>query len=224
MNRSAFFVAALLLGCNTLWGQAFKGILIESKFFPVVVFLNGEQVCSPVNTCFMTPLKRGIYQVDIFTAPEEGSVRPVGKLLYSRKVEYKNKSINIPISAIQPDGTPVKIAGKNGDIMLPTYSEVQINLLTKSIREATYDKDKHLVLDKALGATFFYTNQIGRLIDEFGYQSEKLEALKKLYPYTIDRENFYPVLSEKLKYTDDKNELNRFILTFSDENSPFKIK
>lgn len=224
MNRFIIFAIAFLFGCNTLCAQTLKGIRIESKYFPVVVFLNGEQICSPVNSCFMAALKRGIYQIDIFTAPEEGSKRPVGKLLYSQKVEYKNKPINIPISAIKPDGTPVKISGKNGDIVLPTYSEIQINLLTKSIREATYDKDKHLVLDKALGATFFYTDQIGRLIDEFGYQSEKLIALKKLYPYTIDKENFYPVLSEKLKYIDDKNALNNFILTYSDINNPVKSR
>ncbi len=224
MSRFIIFAVAFLFGCNSLWAQTLKGIRIESKYFPVVVFLNGEQVCTPVNSCFMTALKRGIYQVDIFTAPEEGSKRPVGKLLYSQKVEYKNKAINIPISAIKPDGTPVKISGKNGDIMLPTYSETQINLLTKSIREATYDKEKHLVLDKALGATFFYTDQIGRLIDEFGYQPEKLAALKKLYPYTIDKEKFFPVLSNKLKYTDDRNALNKFILSYSEANSPIKSR
>ncbi len=223
MNRIIILAVALLFGCNTLWAQTLKGIRIESKYFPIIVFLNGEQVCTPVNSCFLGALKRGIYQLDIFTAPEEGTDRSVGKLLYSQKVEYRNEPINIPISGIKPDGTPVKIAGKNGDIMLPTYSEKQINLLAKSIREVAFDKDKHLVLDKALGATFFYTSQIGKIVDEFGYQSEKLAALKKLYPYTVDKENFFN-LDEKLKYTDDRNELARFIKEYSDKNNPVKSR
>lgn len=43
-----------------------KGIRIENRSFPIIVSVDGTQVCSPTNSCFIANLRPGHYRIEVY--------------------------------------------------------------------------------------------------------------------------------------------------------------
>lgn len=189
-----------------------EGIRVESSRRQIVVFIDGQQVCSPTNSCFVANL-RGSYRVEVYAASSyRGSLRE-GDLLYDERVFCRiNEVMDIFLEeGYRPGG------GRTDNyesVMSPNAFSRFIDLMKKQ----TFDSDRKEVLEHALQTSRFTTDQCIRLLELYSFDSEKKELLKLMYPKIVDKPNFYYAI-DKLTFSLDKNEINNFIKEYHERNN-----
>lgn len=203
MRKLLLITLTLLLIIPGLKAAEVKGIQVESLNFPILVYVDGTQVCSPVYSCFVTNLSSGSYRVEVYKAGSRERV-------YSENIYYNGFGIE-----------KVAITGGNSNIEDRPHNnnrprnsrvmnEVDFNKFYNSITSAVFDSDKNAVIDLGLASSDFTTTQIARIVSLYTFDKDKLPLLKKFYRNTADKANYFSLL-EKLDFISSKNELKEFI-------------
>lgn len=204
------------------------GIRIESPHRKVVVIVDGQQVCSPTNSCFVANL-RGSCRLEIYEAPSRGGNPRRGKLLHEERVSCsagKVKDIFVPTSGKpgghwgdsaphkpgRPGGRPTETEGY-GSVMSPSAFEKFVQLVKKQ----TFDSERREVIDHALLTSLFTTDQCIRLMDLYDFDREKKQLMKKIYPKIVDKPNFYYAI-DKLNFPSDQREVREFVKKYHEKN------
>ncbi len=102
-------------------------------------------------------------------------------------------------------------AGDEADVLSPR----EFRSFIQSLNEELLDKDKLNLLE-----TFVSTRrpavtveQVGEIMDQFLLDRNKIEAVRILLPYIVDRENSYELLS-KLFLSNSKEKLQKLLMSY----------
>ena len=101
--------------------------------------------------------------------------------------------------------------------VIPFYPSVQVmndaefNRFLFSLHEENFDSSRLEMMEMQLNYQFFTSFQIAQIIDEFTFESNKLDFAKMAFGRTVDPQNYYAV-SEKFTFSSSKKELKEYIL------------
>lgn len=216
-------ICLLLATFSAIEASAIDGIRIESPYQKVVVYVDGQQVCSATSSCFVANL-RGSCRVEVYAAPLHGGDTRRGTLLYSERIQCSFNEVTdifIPESGRPGNnwGTsghhrPGRPGGRPEPVMSPPAFDKFMALMKKQ----NFDSDRKEVLEHALQTSYFSTDQCIRLMDIYSFDSEKKALMKKIYPKISDKPNFYYAI-DKLTFSSDKKEINDFIKRYHEKNN-----
>jgi outer membrane biosynthesis protein TonB len=82
------------------------------------------------------------------------------------------------------------------------------NQLINAIREESFSSNKMDVAKQ--GIRCVSVEQVRSIMNEFSFESEKLEFAKFAYPRTVDKENYF-MLNSAFSFSSSKAELNKFV-------------
>jgi len=86
----------------------------------------------------------------------------------------------------------------------------EIDRLVLAIKNRPFDDDKFSLARQALSNSTFYAEDLKRVLNQFSYDSKKLELAKSLYRNVYDPRNFY-VVYDAFRFNSDRRELERFV-------------
>lgn len=84
------------------------------------------------------------------------------------------------------------------------------NQLKASIANQWFSDGKMAVINQAVQANFFTTQQVNELINMFSYSSDRLEVAKMAYTKTVDPENYFMVY-DSLQWNSSIQNLSNYI-------------
>lgn len=76
----------------------------------------------------------------------------------------------------------------------------------------SFESGKLDLLKTQVHYQFFTSLQVARIMDEFSFDSNRLEFAKLAFGRTVDPQNYY-LVSEKLSFNSNRQELNQFMLS-----------
>ena len=85
MTRKILFSICFLLASFSIAAAPLDGIRIESEGQPIIVLIDGQQVCTPTLSCFIANLRGGSYRVEVYAA-RHGNNLSKENLLYDERV------------------------------------------------------------------------------------------------------------------------------------------
>lgn len=89
-------------------------------------------------------------------------------------------------------------------------SDYEMNNLMNELEEAWFDSDRLQLAKNRIRNKKVSSEQVLRIIEEFSFESSRLEIAKYAFNYTIDQENYY-VVNGGLEFSSSVNELENFI-------------
>lgn len=208
MKKLLLILVSLLFIASFTKAADLKGIRVESTY-PILVYLDGTQMCSPVYSCFIANLRSGSYRVEVYNARSN-------RRIFSENIYYNGfrlEEINIdgrrPDHNIRPDHDKNESFQRNH-----VMSGKEFDKFYNSVVSATFDSEKMSIIDLGLAGNDFTTDQISRLIKLYTFDKDKLPLLKKFYRNAVDKANYYNLL-ELLDFISSKNELKQYIVDFN---------
>ncbi len=105
-------------------------------------------------------------------------------------------------TAPEPQEAPKKVS--------KAMSAAQFQSLTAAIDDEGFSDGKLRVLRDAAQGNFFTSDMVGKIIELFGFDKDKVEAGVICYPKVVDKENFYTVYSH-FDFDSSKDELKKKI-------------
>ena len=75
----------------------------------------------------------------------------------------------------------------------------------------TFSREKFFIMQQEIGDNCLLSTQTKEIVTLFYSESDKLEAAKHLYDYTIDKDNF-AIVFELFEWDSSLKELNEYIL------------
>ncbi|MBC8592223.1 DUF4476 domain-containing protein [Oscillospiraceae bacterium N12] len=215
MIRKLIFGFFFLLAAVSLKAFSLDGIRIESPGERIVVFVDGQRICEPTNSCFVANL-RGNCRVEVYAAHRSDDYRREDALFDERVYCSVGKIKEIIIrdshrpghgNGNRPDRPGHNSHDAYGDPPMSNSSFEQfIHLMDKQ----NFTSDREELLNNALISSYFTTDQCIRLLKFYTFDSEKKAFLKKIYPRIADKPNFFRAI-DQLTFSMDKNEINEFI-------------
>lgn len=211
----------LLFGTLSMQAARLKGIRIESTSGSIVVYLNGEQVCTPSGSCFIANLAGGSYEIQVYDARssrreergwEEG-------LLFDERINYSGMGVkdilvkgdagHRPSRPGRPGGGAHQGNGMNRETFESFY---------RSVEEKPFDSDRTGLIGTALLTSNFTSAQCRRLIDAYTFDNDKIKAMQLMYPRISDKEGFFVVI-EGLTFQGDKDKVNNFVKKYHSQRN-----
>lgn len=193
-----------------------NGLRIDGGRNLFIVYVEGEQVCMPTNSCFVANLSRGYYRVQIYesryTRPSQRPWR--GRLLFDERVYVDSRDIRD--IQLEREYTPDDGEGRHEywNDRRDEYSKVMrdelFNSLAQRVKDEPFTDGRMNLIKMALVNSNFTTEQCGRLLEVFPFDKEKMSVMKLMYSQIVDKERFF-VLLESLSFSSSKNEIKRFI-------------
>lgn len=216
MTRKFLFSICFLLASFSIVAAPLDGIRIESEGQPIIVLLDGQQVCTPTLSCFIANLRGGSYRVEVY-AVRRGNNLSKENLLYDERVfcsgmevkEIVVDSRNRPDSHSHRPGAP--------DFREQVMRDREFKEFVALLKKQPFDSDRKEVFENGLLTSYFTTAQCIKLLDMCTFSSEKKSLLKKMYPKIADKSNFIHAIG-KLDFSTDKREINDFIKSYHNQN------
>lgn len=145
----------------------------------------------------------------------------MNKIKFDRVVALNGLPINRPgvfnwTAQNQPGpgqcGTPVvhtPVAPVVAPAPLPMHQN-DFTQLKSTIANAGFESTRMSILKQALPYNFFTTQQVAEMMNQFWFESSKLEVAKLMYPKTLDQYNYY-VINNQFSFSSSVNALGNFI-------------
>lgn len=95
----------------------------------------------------------------------------------------------------------------------------EMTRLSNSLREATFRKDKMRVMRLATPNMHFSTAQARQIVEQFSFNSDKVEVLAMLYPQLVDPENAHTLFAA-LTHASDRRKLEEKINAINGQPAP----
>ena len=114
--------------------------------------------------------------------------------------------------ANQLDGTLTSLDRTVDQLQAPAAprvtSSADMDRIVASIARESFSDDKLSVLRSASQGRRFTSSQVRRVMDQFTFSDDKIDAASMLFPRVVDQQNWYTVYSS-LTFGSDKAELRR---------------
>lgn len=207
--RKGLLTICFLLAVVVVQARGISGINIKSSGGQILVFLDGEQICVPTETCFIANYS-GRHQIEVYSVRFSGRGER-GDLLYKEWVTapgtrikdiYIQHSDRPEIDAQQPDCS-------RRDVMTPSA----FDHFLKSMKNASFDSNRTKQIEASVLTTSFTSEQCLKLFKTYNFDSEKIKFLKIIYSRIVDKQNFFIVL-DQLDFNSSKNEMNEFVKNY----------
>ncbi len=91
------------------------------------------------------------------------------------------------------------------------FDEKEYKKYINYIRSMTFSREKFFIMQQEIGDNCLLSTQTKEIVTLFYSESDKLEAAKHLYDYTIDKDNF-AIVFELFEWDSSLKELNEYIL------------
>ena len=208
--RKILFTLCLLI--TTLAAQAapINGISVESRRTSFVVFIDGQQMCTPTLNCFIANLKAGTYLIEAYEAKNcrESDRYQRRQPLLSQRV-YTN-GIDIKELYI-PERSIIDTNNKDDYYDRPSYQtrvmdSRSFNDFYNRFKKEPFDDDRLKMLDTALSSCDFLCEQCLRLISLYTFDDDKLKIVKRMYYRIVDKENTYQLI-DAMTFSSSKDEI-----------------
>lgn len=209
MKKINLFLTIVLLFCASAPhtpAQNLYELRVESDA-PVEVFLNGTQVCNPVQSCMIANLRRGSYLLEVFSIVRDFyNVEP--KLIYSENIYFSGREIKdvFVSSGIADDEAYVNTPS-------PGMDNETFDRLYNQLKSTPFESERRAIIDAAVAHLWFYTGQVEKILKEYTFDSEKLPLLKKMYPAIVDKDRSFMLL-DLFTFSSSKEELTNFMNNF----------
>lgn len=92
-----------------------------------------------------------------------------------------------------PQGPPIYIPGSNQYFGAASMSDNEFRALMNTINQRSFEKDKLIVAQQAVRGSYLSAGQIRQIMQQFSFESTRLEFAKYAYDYCTDRSNYYQV-------------------------------
>ena len=92
----------------------------------------------------------------------------------------------------------------------PGFTKEEFARFMGVIKAESFDNTKLTLAKDAIRANGIITPQLVELLEEFSFESTKLELAKFAYEFTFDKDNYY-VVNNAFSFSSSKEELSRFI-------------
>lgn len=205
LRISIFALLILSATSITTFAQKLNGIRIDSRDYPVVVYLNNELVSEPVNSIFISNLRSGAYRVDVYKQNPRNASRDI--LVLSETINYRNGIVPLVV----PEGKYGYNGGKH-PVYIPTEMRPnEFNMFCKAVKSESFDSGRydHILLAIKTGAVFS-VDQVVELAKFFSFDDGKMKMIKKIYPTIVDKDRSVSLLGV-FTFSSNKTELRRFI-------------
>lgn len=198
-------IVVVLFLIMTLYAQSVEinGIRIESDGVSMMVFIDGQQMCTPTLSCFIANLKSGFYLIEVYESVfnRYNSTPRRGELLYRERFFYDSYSLEeIRVGKNESDHA------FHDNIMPPETFDKFLG----SLKKKSFDSDKDQLIEIAMLSSDFTSEQCLRMLKIYSFNSGMVSVLKKLYPRVIDKQNFFSVI-DCLTFQSDQNTLREFV-------------
>lgn len=131
-------------------------------------------------------------------------VLPAGQAAHVRPYEPPPAVVVVPSPGIRPPHPPPPPV-----IYGPRPMEAErFAMLISAVDHEPFSDDKLDIIQSAARNELFTIAQLGRLMDELAFSSDRVEAARLLRPRIIDPENAW-MLSEHLVFSSDKEAVQR---------------
>lgn len=219
--RSVVVALCLLIGTLSMQAGILRGIRIESAAGSIVVYLNGDQVCTASSSCFIANLSGGSYEIKVYDARSSGRDergRDEG-LLFSERINYSGmgiKEIFIKSDAGHRPSRPGRPGGgaHQGNIM----NRETFETFYRSVKGKPFDSDRTELIETVLINSDFTSAQCRRLMDAYTFDNDRIKAMQLMYPRISDKEGFF-VVTEGLTFQSDKEKVNNFIKKYHSQRN-----
>jgi len=213
----------MLLATTSIYATVSDGIRIESPY-PVIVCIDGEQINTPAQTCFIANLRRGHYLIEVY---EDTPNRPTanrrpgssrtsanrqkkGKLLFKEKIFFSGSGVE-DIFVDQEDIPENDLF--YGNVMSDKAFEDFLRVLKKE----PFDDHRKGIIEMATQNSLFTSEQCKKILSIYNFDDRKIEVIKMLYPKVVDKQNFFIVL-ETMTFGSNKDKVNEIIKKYHKEN------
>lgn len=208
--RKVIITLCFLLAAFMAQAGRISGINIQSAGEAILVFMDGEQICTPTETCFIANYS-GRHRIEVYAAryiPRTGqSVK--GDLLFQEWVS--NPGMNIRDIRVGRDNRP----GYGYDVVM---NRAEFDRFLRTVKDKPFDSDRNKLIETTLVSTGFTSDQCLQLVKLFSFDSEKIKLMQAMYPRIVDKPNFYLVI-ESLTFQSDKNKMNEFVRKYHSQRN-----
>jgi len=91
-----------------------------------------------------------------------------------------------------------------------TLNDTKIDNLKSNVIAKATDSERMKVMKDGLSGETFTTDQVGKMMDWFSFESSKVDFAEWAYPYIVDK-NVFGNLENKLTYQNYRDDLDRFL-------------
>ena len=205
----------------TAHAQSLDGLRIEDHNRPILVYVDGEAVCSPTNSCFVAGL-RGTHRIEVYEA-DKGRGNRNGRRLYHKQMRFNGKGVqdirlgdqgHTPDRAEQHSPHPQSAPGQPPHAHHQAMTPAEFDRFVALVKKQSFDSERTEVLNHGLRTSYFTTDQCIRLLQFYHFSSEQVAFLKQAYPRCVDKGNYLYVV-DKLSFPADRKEVLQYIEKYS---------
>lgn len=200
-----FYVSLLLLPWSVLgnYGDASLQIDFDNRS-QYLVQIGNEEFMTRGGSFLVDNLNSGFYPVQIYQMRGRQH-----RLLYAGGINLATASItysrffrgNLMVTEVIP------FYANNYAVM----NDAEFSRFLYSVADESFDSSKLDLMKMQLQFQFFTSLQIAQIMEEFAFDSSRLELAKLAFLKTVDPQNYYCVI-EKLTFSSSRKELNQYIL------------
>ena len=102
-------------------------------------------------------------------------------------------------------------AGNDGEPYVGNaMSNASFERFKQSLRNEGFDNTKAVVAKQVISSNYFTAQQVKEIVEQFTYESSKLDIAKFSFKYTVDKGSYF-IVSDALTYSVSKQELIGYI-------------
>lgn len=220
MCKKVLISLCLLFALLPLGAQTVKGIRIDGGNTPILVYLDGTQMCVPAVSCFIANLHPGSYLVEVFDVrpSRPGERVRKGERLYSERVHFDGHGMKEITVGSRGNGRPERPGqfGQGGAHRPDRgpHAQVMDDRLFKTfldkVKKTPFDDDRMALINAALAESDFTSAQCLQLTRLYTFDDDRMAIMKRMYPRIVDKDAFFTVIST-LTFTSSQNEMNAFV-------------
>lgn len=203
----------------SLRAQPVSGLRIDGGNLPILVYVEGTQVCQPATSCFVANLASGTYLVEVYasrpTRPGERSWK--GERLYSERLYFSGHGVkDILLSdrgdAARPDRPGRHVMGEPRPERghLRVMDDLLFSQFMDNMRKEPFSNNRKKLIETALAGSGFTSAQCLQVAKLYSFDKDRMEVMKMMYPRVVDREAFFTVI-DALTFSSNKDAMRTFV-------------
>lgn len=219
--RKIIISFCILFAALSLQAQSVNGIRIDGGNTPILVYLEGNQICLPTTTCFIANLNPGHYTVEVFATRFTRAGERVwkGEKLYKDFVYFDGRGVTeIWVDGrdnMRPErpGRPEQGEHRPGYGYNRVMNDQLFQTFYKEMKNEPFKDDRMKLLNAALAGSDFTSAQCLQLTKLYTFDDDRMEIMKIMYPRIVDKEAFFTVINT-LTFSSSKEKMKDFIIGY----------
>lgn len=219
--RKIIISFCILFAALSLQAQSVNGIRIDGGNTPILVYLEGNQICLPTTTCFIANLNPGHYTVEVFATRFTRAGERVwkGEKLYKDLVYFDGRGVTeIWVDGrdnMRPErpGRPEQGEHRPGYGYNRVMNDQLFQTFYKEMKNEPFKDDRMKLLNAALAGSDFTSAQCLQLTKLYTFDDDRMEIMKIMYPRIVDKEAFFTVINT-LTFSSSKEKMKDFIIGY----------